>query len=154
MPIISAGLLMYRVKENNLEVFLVHPGGPYFKNKDEGWWTIPKGLPEGKEVLLDAAVREFYEETGISPTEPFITLGSIKQKGGKQVQAWAFEGDWQESNGIKCNTFELEWPPRTGKRQQFAEVDKAAWMEEDIALTKINVAQQPLIYTLKVHLNL
>src|SRR3954465_13788919 len=116
MPRLSAGLLMYRLREGRLEVFLAHPGGPYFRNKDEGHWTIPKGEPDPDEDLLDAAKREFQEETGIVPKEPFISLTPVKQKGGKLVHAWAFEGDYEEGKAIISKTFTMEWPPGSGRQ--------------------------------------
>ncbi|MGI9541745.1 MAG: NUDIX domain-containing protein [Cyclobacteriaceae bacterium] len=149
MPKLSAGLLMYRIVESALEVFLVHPGGPFFKNKDDGWWTIPKGLVEEGEDALMAACREFQEETGIVSHPPFMSLGSIKQKGGKQVQAWGFLGQWLESDGFISNTFEIEWPPRSGMKQSFPEINQARWFPEQEALIKINSAQAELIARLK-----
>src|SRR5690349_2485033 len=122
---ISAGLLMYR-KVPGLEFFLVHPGGPYFKNKTLGVWSIPKGLPENDEDLLITAQREFKEETGITPSPPFDPLGSIQQKAGKIVHAWSFSGSWDPTTGITCNTFSIEWPPRSGRFQEFPEQDQAA----------------------------
>jgi predicted NUDIX family NTP pyrophosphohydrolase len=126
--LIAAGLLMYR-RTPDLQFFFVHPGGPFFKNKDTGVWSIPKGLPEKGEELVDTAAREFKEETGLEPTRPYIPLGMIKQKGGKTVHCWAFAGEWDESTGIRSNTFTTEWPPRSGKRSEFPEQDKAEWMD-------------------------
>jgi predicted NUDIX family NTP pyrophosphohydrolase len=147
---ISAGLLLYRTINEHLEVFLVHPGGPFFRNKDEGIWTIPKGETENTESLLETAIREFKEETGIDPEAGhFIRLESIKQKGGKIVHAWAFEGDWDESTPIKSNYFELEWPPRSGKKQKFPEIDKAEFFTVEIARQKINPAQIDFIVRLE-----
>lgn len=145
MGVISSGLLMYKIVNDDPNVFLVHPGGPFFKNKDEGWWTIPKGLPEPGESLLEAAVREFNEETGIVAVEPYIDLGFIKQKGGKTVYAWAFAGDWDPSTGIKCNTFEMPWPPKSTTIKTFPEIDKAEWMSIDLAQSKINKQQIPFL---------
>src|SRR5688500_14851656 len=102
---LSAGLLMYRLHDQKEEYFLVHPGGPYFAKRDKGIWTIPKGLPEKGEDLLETAQREFFEETGITPSPPFFALGNIRQKGGKVVHAWAFAGQWDAGSGIKCNSF-------------------------------------------------
>ena len=149
---VSAGLLMYRIT-SVLEVFLVHPGGPYFKKKDKGWWTIPKGLPEANEELLATAKREFEEETGIKSTEPYYDLGEVKQKGGKWVRAWAFSGSWREEDGISCNTFTLEWPPKSGKTAEFPEVDKAKWFTIEEARTHINEAQAQFIDRLQVILD-
>lgn len=140
----SAGILLYRRVAAELQVFLVHPGGPFFRNKDDGSWSIPKGeFLEGDEPL-DAAKREFEEETGQVITGEFISLKPITQKGGKMVQAWAVEGDIDHTT-IKSNHFEIEWPPRSGKQQSFPEVDKAAWFDVDIAKIKINAAQAGLI---------
>ena len=122
---VSAGLLMYRFKDGELQVFLAHPGGPYFKKKDEGHWTIPKGEIHAGENLLDTAIREFQEETGIQPAGEFIELGSIRQKGGKLVHGWAFHGNWDESIPITSNTCKLEWPPLSGKFLSFPEIDRA-----------------------------
>lgn len=141
---ISAGLLMCR-KTHELEFFLVHPGGPFFKNKDIGTWSIPKGLPNDGEELLQTAQREFHEETGLSSHPPFEPLGSVQQKAGKIVHAWGFLGEWDPATGIKCNTFKLEWPPRSGKFQEFPEQDKAAWMSYEQAMKYINPAQIPLL---------
>lgn len=144
MGIISCGLLMYK-EDPELYVYLVHPGGPYFKKKDKGWWTIPKGLPNVEEDLLDAAIREFEEETGLTPTPPFIDLGNIKQKGGKIVYCWAFQNKSQSEFFFKSNTFSMEWPPKSGKRVDFPEIDRAEWMEWKSALDFINVQQKVFI---------
>ena len=142
---ISAGLLMCRMSNNKLQFFLLHPGGPYFKNKDLGVWSIPKGIPNEGEDLLIAAQREFQEETGLTSSPPFHSLGTIKQKRGKVVHAWAFLGDWIESSGIECNTFRLEWPPRSGIYQDFPEADRAAWMPLETATRHIIAEQIPLL---------
>jgi predicted NUDIX family NTP pyrophosphohydrolase len=144
---ISAGLLMYRKLGEEWQFFLVHPGGPYFEKKDAGWWMIPKGLPEAGEELLETAIREFGEETGLKPEGPYLPLGSIKQKGGKWVHAWAFEGEWQKEKGIRCNTFKVEWPYKSGRWQEYPEVDKAAWFTYEAACKYINAAQIPLLDT-------
>lgn len=138
---ISAGLLMIDQSEE-LEFFLVHPGGPFFKNKDNGFWTIPKGLVHESETMLDAAIREFKEETGLTPQGPYHELGNVKQKSGKIVHAWMFAGQWDPNQDIKCNTFKLEWPPRSGRMQDFPEVDRAAWMPYTEAKVKMNKEQQ------------
>lgn len=145
---LSAGLLMFRRSNNDLEFLLAHPGGPYFQERDEGWWTIPKGLSEPNEDLLQTAIREFQEETGIVSQPPYLALGNVKQKGGKVVHAWAFAGDWQECDRFQCNSFRMEWPPNSGKFQQFPEVDQIAWMDTDTALRKINQAQATFIHRL------
>jgi predicted NUDIX family NTP pyrophosphohydrolase len=127
--------------------FLVHPGGPFFKNKDDGVWSIPKGLPEKDENdLLSTAIREFNEETGIVTSPPYHRLTSIIQKSGKTVHAWTFLGEWDEATGIISNSFELEWPPRSGKIQHFPEQDKGAWLSLEGALQAINPAQIPFLY--------
>lgn len=136
---------MFRRKEAVLEVLLVHPGGPFFASKDDGAWTIPKGEALPGENLLERAQIEFEEELGIRPSGHWIELGSIKQKGGKLVHAWAFEGDLPESFKLKSNTFEMEWPPRSGKRKQFPEIDRAEFFKEDIARRKVNPAQIVLL---------
>lgn len=140
----SAGILLYRMINNVLEVFLVHPGGPFFKNKDEGSWSIPKGEFLGDEEALSAAIREFEEETGQSIDGNFISLGFIRQKSGKTVYAWAVEGDIDHQT-IFSNTCEVEWPPRSGKKITIPEVDRAAWFDVDEAKRKINPAQVELI---------
>lgn len=152
MSKISAGILLYRKINNHYEVLLVHPGGPFWKNKDEGAWTIPKGETEGGEELLTAAIREFYEETGIKLHGNFTALTPVKQKSGKLVHAWALEGDIDAAK-IKSNTFEIEWPPRSGKSQSFPEIDKAAWYDIKSAKEKINPAQLGLLDELNLLLS-
>ena len=149
---VSAGLLMFRRKNGALEVLLVHAGGPFFQRKDEGAWTIPKGEASPGEDLLARARTEFDEELGISPLGDWIELGSIKQKGGKTVYAWAFEGDLPGSFELKSNTFEIEWPPRSGKRKEFSEIDRAEFFPEEIARRKINPAQTPFLDRLRAAL--
>ncbi|MDB5149186.1 MAG: hypothetical protein JWQ57_3206 [Mucilaginibacter sp.] len=144
MPKQSAGILLYRKIADSLQVFLVHPGGPFFKNKDDGSWSVPKGEYLPDEDALTAAKREFQEETGHEITGNFIALSPIKQKGGKTVMAWAVEGNIDPDN-IKSNTFEIEWPPRSGKKQFFDEIDRGEWFDIAIAKTKINPAQSALI---------
>src|SRR2546423_1811190 len=122
---ISSGLLMFRKGNGALEVLLVHPGGPFFRNKDAGAWTIPKGEAAEGEDLLTRAQTEFEEELGVAPHGEWIDLGSVKQKGGKTVHAWAFEGDLPNDFVLKSNTFEVEWPPRSARMQTFPEVDRA-----------------------------
>ena len=144
MPNQSAGVLLYRKTDNQLEVFLVHPGGPFFKNKDLGAWSIPKGeFSEGEEALL-AAKREFEEETGQAIDGNFIPLNPVKLKSGKKVYAWAVEGDINHET-IFSNLFEMEWPPKSGKKQSFPEIDRAGWFEVDEAKLKINAAQTAFI---------
>ena len=143
MPRLSAGLLMYRVQHGKLQVFLAHPGGPFYARKDDGSWTIPKGEPDPEEDLLKAAKREFEEETGIAPNGPFIPLTPVKQKGGKIVHAWAFAGDWEGT--IVGNTFTMEWPPGSGKQAEFPEIDRAEFFDVPAAKRKVKAAQDALI---------
>lgn len=147
----SAGLLLYRQRGDAVEVFLAHPGGPFWKNRDEGVWTIPKGLIQPGEEPLAAACREFTEETGIAPTGPFLPLGSIKQKGGKTVEAWAFAGD-ADPDAVRCNTFQMEWPPRSGKYIDVPEIDRCGWFDPQTAKIKLNAAQAEFIDRLLVML--
>jgi predicted NUDIX family NTP pyrophosphohydrolase len=141
----SAGLLMYRKKDGSLQVFLAHPGGPLYRKKDRGYWTIPKGEPPENEPLMETAMREFEEETGIRPHGSFVDLGSIRQKGGKIVYAWAFEGEHDPRRPIRSNTFEMEWPPRSGRIQSFPEVDRARFFSLPEAREKLRDAQWPLV---------
>src|SRR5205085_2884315 len=127
----SAGLMMYRITNGVPEILLAHPGGPFFAKKDDGHWTIPKGEPDDNEDLLPAAKREFEEETGILPAGEFIGLGSIIQKGGKEVFGWAFEGILPAEYKHICNTVRLEWPLRSGKFQDFPEVDRVEFFNLD-----------------------
>jgi len=147
----SAGILLYRITNKTLEVFLVHPGGPFFKNKDEGCWSIPKGEFLDDEEALMAAKREFEEETGQPVDGAFIDLGSIRQKNNKTVYAWAVEGDINHEK-IVSNTCEIDWPPRSGKKITIPEIDRAAWFEPTIAKQKINPAQAELIDRLTTNL--
>lgn len=140
----SAGILLYRLIDNLPEIFLIHPGGPFWKNKDEGVWSIPKGEVADDEKALDAAIREFEEETGTKLSGEFIALTPVKQKSGKMVYAWALEGDTDASK-IICNTFTMEWPPKSGKFQSFPEADKAEWFFINEAKQKINPSQAALI---------
>src|SRR5207249_11505180 len=140
---------MFRPKSDGLEVLLVHPGGPFFARKDEGAWTIPKGETVPGEDLLVRAQIEFEEELGIRPSGNWIALGSIKQKGGKTVHAWAFEGDLPGSFQLRSNTFEIEWPPRSGNLKQFPEIDRAEFFGDEIARRKINPAQVALLDRLR-----
>ena len=136
MPKLSAGILLYRKTNGRLEVFLVHPGGPFWKNKDHGAWSIPKGEYEVGEDPLAAARREFAEETGYPlPEGELVPLSEIKQPSGKIVSAWAIEGDC--SLDIRSNTFSLEWPPKSGKHVDFPEVDRAGWFEIAEARAKL-----------------
>jgi predicted NUDIX family NTP pyrophosphohydrolase len=137
---------MFRNGKNGLEVLLVHPGGPFFRNKDEGAWTIPKGEAAEGEDLLERAKIEFDEEVGFKPeASEFIPLGQVKQKGGKIVHAWAFEGDLPENFKHTSNTFEMEWPPRSGQMAQFPEMDRAEFFLLEKAREKIKAAQIPFL---------
>ena len=136
----SAGILLYRQSGRGLEVLLVHPGGPFFVKKDAGHWTIPKGEYPPEEAPLQAAIREFEEETGYRPQGHFIPLKPVQQKGGKIVACWAVSGDLDPA-GIVSNTFDLEWPPRSGKTRAFPEVDRAAWYTLDEARQMMNERQ-------------
>lgn len=147
---ISAGLLAFR-RRNGIEVLLAHPGGPFWSKKDEGVWTIPKGLAAPGEDLLAAAQREFTEETNFSAGGPFIALASVKQKGGKVVHAWAFEADFDLA-GFASNTFDIEWPPKSARRQSFPEIDRVAYLALPIAATKILSYQLPLLQQLEQRL--
>jgi predicted NUDIX family NTP pyrophosphohydrolase len=148
----SAGLLMYRVKDGNLQVLLAHPGGPFFRKKDERAWSIPKGEPHDEEDLLATAQREFEEETGLRASGPWIPLKSVRQKGGKIVHAWAFAGDC-DPRAIRSNTFTLEWPPKSGRRQEFPEIDRAEFFDLETARKKIKMGQEGLIAELETILN-
>jgi predicted NUDIX family NTP pyrophosphohydrolase len=140
---------MFRRRKNQIEVLLVHPGGPFFARKDDGAWTIPKGEATSEEDLLTRAQIEFEEELGLRPRGEWIELGSIKQKGGKTVCAWAFEGDLPESFELKSNLFEMEWPPRSDKRKKFPEIDQARFFSEEAGRRKINPAQVPFLDRLR-----
>lgn len=143
---VSAGLLLFRRRGDKVEFLLVHPGGPFFAKKDLGVWTIPKGEAAVGEDLLTRAQIEFAEEVGTAPPrEGFLPLGSIEQKGGKVVHAWAVEGDLPDEFVQTSNTFELEWPPRSGRREAFPEVDRAEFFGEAEARRKIKEAQIPLL---------
>jgi predicted NUDIX family NTP pyrophosphohydrolase len=147
MPKQSAGLLLYRKMNNRLEFFLMHPGGPFFKNKDTGAWSIPKGEFMDDEDPLSAAKREFREETGNSIDGDFISLAPVTLKSGKIVHAWAVEGDINHET-IFSNLFEMEWPPKSGKKQSFPEIDRAAWFDVETAKIKVNAAQVGFIESL------
>jgi predicted NUDIX family NTP pyrophosphohydrolase len=140
----SAGILLYRITKDEPEFFLVHPGGPFWINKDAGTWSIPKGEYSDNEDALTAAVREFEEETGKKLSGDFIALTPITQKAGKQVHAWAIEGDI-DADKIVSNTFKVEWPPKSGKWKSYPEVDKAGWFDTKTAKEKINSAQAGFI---------
>jgi predicted NUDIX family NTP pyrophosphohydrolase len=149
MSRISAGILMYRLHAGRLDVLLVHPGGPFFQNKDEGAWSIPKGEVEPDEDLLECAKREFAEELGVNVTGPYIPLTPVKQKGGKGVHAWACEGDCDPATFVS-STFTMEWPPRSGQQKEFPEIDRADFFDATLAKQKINAAQVALIDELEM----
>lgn len=144
MPLKSAGIIAYRKRRSRLEVLLVHPGGPFWRKKDHGAWSIPKGEYAAGEDPEAAARREFAEELGVALTAPLIALGEIRQKSGKVVTAFAVELEL-DPRSITSNSFEMEWPPRSGKRQSFAEVDRAEWLSIAEAEDKINQGQRPLL---------
>jgi predicted NUDIX family NTP pyrophosphohydrolase len=143
---------MYRIKDGAIQVLLAHPGGPFFRNKDGGHWSIPKGKPGPDEDLLPTAQREFEEETGLKPTGPFLPLQPVKQKGGKIVHAWAFQGDCDPA-AIQSNTFTMEWPPKSGQQKQFPEIDRAEFFDLETARRKVKAAQVGLIDELEMILN-
>jgi len=149
----SAGLVLYRVREDKTEVLLVHPGGPFWKRRDEGVWSIPKGEIEPGETRLDVARREFEEELGMpAPDGDVAPLGSIRQAGGKVVHAWAVPGDVDVSR-ISSDTFTVEWPPRSGRMQEFPEVDRAAWFDLATARQKMLPAQSAFLDRLEQRLS-
>ncbi len=148
----SAGLLMYRRRGNgDPEVFLVYPGGPFWAKKDLGAWSVPKGECGEGEVALDAAIREFTEETGFDAKGEFLELAPVKQRSGKLVRVWAFEGDADPAR-LRSNTFEMEWPPKSGRRQEFPEVDRGAWFGLAEARRRILAAQVPFLDELALRL--
>jgi predicted NUDIX family NTP pyrophosphohydrolase len=147
MAKLSAGLLMFRKRGADLHVFLVHPGGPFWKKKDHGAWSIPKGEYEKGEDPLDAAKREFEEETGIKPEGEFIALDQVKQPSGKIITAWAFEGDCSPK-ALRSNSFSMEWPPKSGHKQEFSEVDRADWFTLDDARKRIVKGQIGFLHQL------
>jgi predicted NUDIX family NTP pyrophosphohydrolase len=148
----SAGILAYRRSENNFEVFLVHPGGPYWKNKDQHAWSIPKGEFDAVEAPFNAALREFKEETGFSVSGNFIEFNPVKQPGGKIIFIWAIEADFDPET-IKSNSFSLEWPPKSGKMIDVPEIDKAGWFTPGEARQKIHKGQIPVLEQLAKKLN-
>ncbi|RYY36851.1 MAG: NUDIX domain-containing protein [Sphingobacteriaceae bacterium] len=152
MPKQAAGILLYRFFDNQLQFFLVHPGGPFWKNKDAGAWSIPKGEFDNDEDTLTAAKREFEEETGQKIHGEFVPLQPVKQRSGKIVYAWAVEGDIDIEN-VVSNTFDFEWPPRSGKYINIPEVDRGAWFTLDAANVALNPGQVPLLDNLVKILN-
>ena len=150
---ISAGLLLFRRVPGSIEVFLAHPGGPFWRRRDDGAWTVPKGVIEPGEEPIEAARREFEEETGIVPTAPFIPLGTVRQKAGKTVFAWAWEGE-ADPEKIRSNETVIEWPRGSGVMRSYPEVDRCAWFDPDTARVRINNAQAELIDRLLIELGL
>ncbi|MBC7389377.1 MAG: NUDIX domain-containing protein [Opitutaceae bacterium] len=148
MTKISAGFLPYKVINNELYFLLAHPGGPFFKNKDIGFWSIVKGEVESEENLLDTAVREFREETGLEPVKPFLELGNITQKSGKVVHAWGFKFD-QDIKSFESNKIEIEWPPKSGNKINIPEIDRLEYFNFNVAILKVNQAQTELVRRLK-----
>jgi predicted NUDIX family NTP pyrophosphohydrolase len=144
----SAGILLYRMRDGGLEVLLAHPGGPFWARRDDGAWTIPKGLVAESEDLLAAAQREFTEETGVAPSGPFLALGAIRQKAGKVVHAWASEGDLDPATAVS-NMTETEWPRGSGRRVTFPEVDRWGWFTPNAARRKLIPAQAELVTRLE-----
>ncbi len=151
MAKLSAGILVFKHKPE-LQVLLVHPGGPFFSRKDEGAWTIPKGEPEEGEELIFTAAREFEEELGFKPEGSLHPLGETRQKGGKVVHCWALEGNLPNNFVLKSSRFDREWPPRSGRQQSFPEIDRAEFFDLESAAAKINEAQQIFLLRLAQHL--
>ena len=143
---ISAGLLAFR-RNDGFEVLLAHPGGPFWTKRDDGAWTIPKGVADADADALSAARREFTEETGFTAAGEMLPLKAVRQRSGKTVIAWAFEGDFDLAE-FSSNEFEMEWPPRSGRRQSFPEIDRLAWFDYQTALKKIIAYQKPLLLQL------
>lgn len=145
---VSAGLLAFRGDRDKTEILLAHPGGPFWAGKDAGAWTVPKGLVDGNDDLLATACREFKEETGFTAQAPFMDLTPVKRSSGKVVHAWAFAGDFDPAT-MASNSFEMEWPPKSGRRQQFPEIDRVAWFSFAAALKKILSYQRPFVLELR-----
>ncbi len=148
MPKKSAGLLVYREAGSTLEVLLVHPGGHFWAKKDEGAWSLPKGEIDENEEPLAVALREFKEETGSEIRGDFIFLSPLRQPGGKFIYAWAVHGDFDPAM-LKSNTFQLEWPPKSGRQKEFPEIDRAAWFSIEVALQKILKGQRGFLEQLQ-----
>ena len=150
---ISGGLLLYNNRGDFPRVLVAHPGGPFFRKRDDGWWSIPKGEPEEEEDIFDAAIREFEEETGLCPKGPYIELGDILQKNGKRVYAWGFEGEWEDGRIPECNEITLEFPKGTGKTWTFPEIDQAELLSQEDAKRKLIKEQHPFVDRLLAILN-
>jgi predicted NUDIX family NTP pyrophosphohydrolase len=151
MPVTSAGILVHRLGATGREYFLVHPGGPFWARKDDGAWSIPKGVYSPDETAETAARREFQEETGVSLDGPLVALGAFRQPGGKIVTAFAIEGD-VDAAGIRSNSFTMEWPPRSGRSATFPEIDRAAWFDPATAAVKILKGQRFILEALHAKL--
>jgi predicted NUDIX family NTP pyrophosphohydrolase len=154
VAVTSAGLLLYRRRSSGVEVFLVHPGGPYWAKKDAGAWSVPKGIVDPDEEELAGARREFLEETGfdLDASADLHDLGTFPQSSGKRLRIWAVEGDCNPTD-LSSNLFELEWPPKSGRSAQFPEVDRGGWFDHEQALHKITKGQRPVIETFYGHMN-
>lgn len=150
---VSAGLLVFRQRASGPEVLLVHPGGPYWSRRDDGFWTVPKGEVEPGEDLTVAAVREFHEETGFAAAGDLISLGSVRQKSGKVVHAWACLGDF-DPRELRSNTFRMEWPPKSGRETEFPEIDRGDYFDLATARIKLLPAQIPFLEELERSLSL
>lgn len=148
MPETSAGIVLFRRDADGVRVLLTHPGGPFWRNRDDGAWTIPKGAPEADETLEATATREFGEELGAPLQGTLVPLGQIRQRGGKRVHAFAVEGDFDVAK-VRSNLFCCEWPPKSGRAQSFPEVDRAAWFTLDEARVKLLEAQRPFLHRLE-----
>lgn len=148
----SAGVLLFRDVSGYLEVLLVHPGGPFWTKKDDGAWSIPKGEFEDDEDPLEAAKREFKEETSVAPSGDVIPLEPLRQPSGKLVYVWAMKGDFDPA-ALQSNTFSMEWPPKSGRQQEFPEIDRAAWFSIDVARRKILKGQEPFLLQLREKLD-
>ena len=144
MATISAGILLYRRREHGIEVFLVHPGGPFWAKKDDAAWSIPKGIADAGEDHEGAARREFAEEVGTVPSGDLVDLGSFKQSSGKTIVAFALEGDFDPAD-LRSNDIEIDWPPRSGRKLMVPEVDRAAWVDLDTAAVKLHLGQRPIL---------
>ncbi|HEY7531264.1 MAG TPA: NUDIX domain-containing protein [Nitrospiraceae bacterium] len=145
---LSAGILLYRIIAGQIQVFLVHPGGPFWARKDDGSWSLPKGEHTAEEDPLTVAKREFREETGFSVSGAFTALSTVKQPNGKVISVWAVEGDL-EASSVRSNSFTVEWPPRSGRMQEFPEVDRASWFDLPTAERKLLPGQRPFLDQLR-----
>ena len=153
---ISGGLVLYQIEPSSkqLKCLVAHPGGPFFKNKDDTWWSIPKGGPDPGEDIFHAALREFKEETGMIPSGPYLELGSIIQNNGKEVFAWAFEGNWPDDRLLVCNEISMEYPKGSGKSWTFPEIDRVAFLPIEKAKKKLRPQQAPLLDRLAERISL